>query len=57
MSDENETWVALLTAAMAVLVGSLLFLNDAVWYVQYGGFAVSLLLSLAVVVRAGPGSA
>ncbi|WP_128478177.1 hypothetical protein [Halorussus pelagicus] len=51
MSDQSDTWVVLLTAGMSLLVGAVLFLDAAPWYVRYGTYAVALGLSLLAVRR------
>jgi hypothetical protein len=47
MDDEENTWVALLSAGLGLNTVGLLLLDSAVWYVQYAmlGLGVVVILS------------
>jgi len=53
MSENDSEWVALLTGGMGAFVVAHLLFEGAVWYAQYGLYAVALLLLFAAVVRGG----
>lgn len=47
MNDEDQVWVALLTAGLALAVGGMVVLDSASWHVQYATMGLGLVLVAA----------
>ncbi len=52
MDEQGDSWVALLTTAMALTVAGVAFLGPVVWYVQYAVLGLALLLAILAASRA-----
>ncbi|WP_408957154.1 hypothetical protein [Natrinema sp. 74] len=51
MDEQDDSWVALLTTAMALTVAGVALLEGAVWYVQYSVLGLALLLAIFAMSR------
>ncbi|MFP9059540.1 hypothetical protein ACLI4R_03295 [Natrialbaceae archaeon A-chndr2] len=47
MNDEDQVWVALLTAGLALAVSGMVVLDSASWHVQYATMGLGLVLVAA----------
>jgi membrane protein implicated in regulation of membrane protease activity len=51
MADEDNAWVVFLTAGTSLFVVAFLLSDQTAWYVQYGAFALAMLVLVYAMVR------